>query len=75
MGRYKVRLKNGKYIEADDVRQKGNFVEYITRYDHVRNAINADEVRKVEKVNLGWEGGMRFGGKHDSSFRRTSGSF
>lgn len=63
-------------MEADDVRyaSEGHFIEYITRYSHKTYSINSIEVKKVEKVDLGWEGGMRFNGEHDKSFSKTRGS-
>lgn len=76
MGRYKIILKDGTTVEADDVRYagEGHFVEYITRYSHKTCSVNSNDVKKVEKIDLGYEGGMRFTGEHDTSFRRTNGS-
>ncbi len=77
MGRYKISLKNGKTIGADDVRLENGFVVYIPRYvwkECPIKAIPAEDVSGVEKIALGWEGGKRFNGKHDSSFSRTPGS-
>ena len=76
MGRYVIDLKDGSQIQADDARYAGggNFVEYITRYDHYERSISSDQVAEIRHVNLGWEGGQRFDGTHDGSFRRTSGS-
>lgn len=76
MGRYIVKLKDGSSVEADDVRYagEGNFVEYITRYSHKTCSLNSEDVKKIEPVDLGYEGGMRFTGEHDTSFRKTRGS-
>lgn len=74
MRRYVIKLKSGEMIEADDLRINGQFVEYITRHLHERRAINADRIDDIKKQSLGSEGGMRFIGKHDSSFDSTPGS-
>lgn len=76
MGRYVITLKDGTSVGADDARfdANGQFLTYVTRYEHQTVSIPSSEVKKVEKVNLGWQGGMRFTGDHDSSFSKTPGS-
>ena len=74
MARYRIFLKNGKQIEADDARFSGTFLEYITRTLHSTQAIPSSELDHVERAAIGWEGGARFTGKSDSSFDPTPGS-
>lgn len=77
MGRYLITLKDGEKVGADDVRINGNFVEYIPRYvwnEKPVVAVNGNSVEKVEKVDLGYQGGKRFDGTHDGSFKKTTGS-
>jgi hypothetical protein len=74
MGRYVVWLADGRSREADDVRELGENVEYIARFDHVRVVVPRGEVARIEKTDLGLEGGLRFTGVLDRSFERTPGS-
>jgi len=76
MGRYVIHLKNGSNLEADDARYAGggNFVEYITRYDNYQCSIPSDQIAEIRHANLGWQGGQRFNGIHDRSFRKSLGS-
>ena len=69
-----IRLKSDETIEADDVRINGQFVEHIMRNTRERRAINADQVKDIERKILGSEGGNRFTGEHDPSFDSTPGS-
>jgi hypothetical protein len=74
VARYRIILKNGKQIDADDARSSGAFLEYITRDLHSTQAIPSTDVDHVERAAIGWEGGLRFTGKSDSSFDPTPGS-
>ncbi len=74
MARYLIVLKSGEKIEADDARISGNFIEYITKGLHKTQVVSADNIQTVERKSAGMEGGMRFTGKHDSSFDPTPGS-
>ena len=77
MGRYRMRLQDGRVVEADDVKLENGFVKYVPRYtwdETPVKAIPASNVSDIEKIALGWQGGKRFDGSHDSSFSRSPGS-
>jgi hypothetical protein len=74
MARYLITLKNGDKLEVDNAKFEGAFVKYITRGMHTIKAIPSDQIADIEKRDIGHEGGMRFTGQHDTSFRSTPGS-
>lgn len=74
MGRYTLKKRDGTELGLDDARCKNGGVEGITRYDHKGVFIPNHEIKEVRRENLGYEGGKRFDGTHDTSFKPSIGS-
>jgi len=72
MSDFKIKTKNRKIINADDVlvNEGGTLIKYIEPYSHNVVVLNIDEVSEVWRERTGWFGGEKFNTQKDKNWNR-----